>query len=150
MKIGYQNHWNNHDNLFIIRYGCFMNTLSKIGCYIDNAKLPHRNYSVTQLKLHSCGIAITWLRHCNYMVATLQLHGCDIAITWLRHCYYMEISLLLPSHYQLKRAQLSYYLHDILLYFGRWRTYGPFTLQWRSALMLKSCSLNRVPTCILQ
>lgn len=75
MKIGYQNHWNNHDNLFIIRYGYFMNTLSKIGCYNGNAKLPHRNYSVTQLKLHSCGIAITWLRHCNYMVVALQLHG---------------------------------------------------------------------------
>lgn len=74
MKIGYQNHWNNHDNLFIIRYGCFMNTLSKIGCYIDNAKLPHRNYLVTQLKLHGCAIAITWLRHCYYMVVALRLH----------------------------------------------------------------------------
>ena len=75
MKIGYQNHWNNHDNLFIIRYGCFMNTLSKIGCYIDDAKLPHRNYMVAALQLHGYGIAITWLRHCYYMVAALLLHG---------------------------------------------------------------------------
>lgn len=74
MKIGYQNHWNNHDNLFIIRYGCFMNTLSKIGCYIDNAKLPHRNYLVMPLQSLGYGVAITWLRRCNYMVAALRLH----------------------------------------------------------------------------
>lgn len=128
MKIGYQNHWNNHDNLFIIRYGCFMNTLSKIGCYIDNAKLPHRNYSVTQLKLHSCGIAITWLRRCNYMVAALQLHDCGIAITWLRHCDYMVAALLLHGNKPMIAKSLPTQKGEIILLSSRY-----FTLFWQVA-----------------
>lgn len=101
MKIGYQNHWNNHDNLFIIRYGCFMNTLSKIGCYIDNAKLPHRNYLVMPLQSLGYGVAITWLRHCYYMVAALLLHGNKPMIAKLLPTQKGEIILLSSRYFTL-------------------------------------------------
>lgn len=113
MKIGYQNHWNNHDNLFIIRYGCFMNTLSKIAVI---------------LTMQSCHIAITRLRNCNYMVAQLQLHGCGIAITWLRHCNYMVAALLLHGNRPMIAKSLPTKKGAIILLSSRY-----FTLFWQVA-----------------